>query len=194
MKERPNLNELAKEIHNDNKLKGFHYVNWSDEHCLMLAICELCEAIEDDRSSNRNRTANIHSFNKKIKNSRSYKGLIDGISIERAYEVIYNETIKGSIDEELADFVIRLLDLAGKKNIKVDKLKVSAKFEDKSFTESIYFISKQMFSDVYLMFKIPYCISLVELLCNTLNIDLWLHVDLKLKYNKTRPYKHGKEY
>ena len=31
-------------------------------------------------------------------------------------------------------------------------------------------------------------------LCGAMNIDLQKHIELKLKYNETRPYKHGKKY
>lgn len=37
-------------------------------------------------------------------------------------------------------------------------------------------------------------LALIMGYCRALNIDLWKHVELKLKYNSLRPYKHGKEY
>ena len=41
-------------------------------------------------------------------NSRICQGLIPGTPKEIGFEVAYNETIKGSIEEELADAAIRL--------------------------------------------------------------------------------------
>ncbi len=200
MTERPNLNELAKEIHKDNKAKGFHDEDWSNEHCLCLVISELMEAVEADRASNRNKNANLEIFNRRIDSSRSYKGLIPEISKERAYQVIYDETIKGSIAEELADAVIRLLDLAGKKELYIsvsnsDNSECIEFFNKKTFTEQIYSLCNSIFNwSNHLDETINNCIYIIEIICKTKGIDLYQHVSLKLKYNKTRPYKHGKEY
>lgn len=190
MKTRPNITQLAKEIFEVNKAKGYHNEDQSNEHFLMLVITELSEAVEADRSNNHNRRANIDWFNKRIKTSRSYKGLDPSITKERAYEVIYNETIKGSIEEELADSVIRLLDLVGLRgytNLK-DLLLVATVSEKKTFTENIFSICKDM---IYYKYsepeRISYALLNIERLCYLLNIDLWLHVDLKLEYNRVKP-------
>ena len=37
-------------------------------------------------------------------------------------------------------------------------------------------------------------IKSLELLCDRLGIDLMAHIELKLKYNETRPALHGKKY
>ena len=183
MKERPNLNELAKEIHNDNKLKGFHDVDWSDEHCLMLAICELCEAIEADRHSIR---ADIEGFNNNCN--------------ENDFEDAYIDCIVGSIEEELDDFVIRLLDLAGKKNIYITLPDGASYFDrhnirEKSFTEQLHQVVYDLMTiSNNLNETISIIIAQSEYICKLEDIDLYTHIDLKLKYNKTRPYKHGKEY
>lgn len=199
---RPDLNKLSKEVYEANKAKGFHDKEHNNEHLLFLVICELSEAVEADRIGKR---ANTVRFLKRIETSRSYKGLIPDISRERAYEVIYNETIKGSIEEELADAVIRLLDLAGLRGYdeplvysKKDQAKCFAfatkKHSNKTFSELIYATTATLFGDKPEFIKIKQCLLSIEWLCNHLSIDLWLHVDLKLKYNKTRPQKHGKLY
>lgn len=189
MKTRPNITQLAKEIFEVNKAKGYHNENRSNEHFLMLVITELSEAVEADRGNSRNRRANMDWFNKRIQTNRSYKGLDPSITKERAYEVIYNETIKGSIEEELADSVIRLLDLVGLRgytNLK-DLLLVATVSEKKTFTENIFSICKDM---IYYKYsepeRISYALLNIERLCSMMNIDLWLHVDLKLEYNKTQ--------
>ena len=119
----------------------------SDAHMLCLVISELMEAVEADRKGKR---ANVDRYNKKIANSRICQWLDPDIPKERGYEVAYNETIKGSIEEELADAVIRLLDLAGLRSIdlnlamkdlnnNIDDMSEACK--DETFTESIYAIS-----------------------------------------------------
>ena len=39
-----------------------------------------------------------------------------------------------------------------------------------------------------------YAIKSLEQLCDHLGIDLMTHIELKLKYNETRPALHGKKY
>ena len=41
---------------------------------------------------------------------------------------------------------------------------------------------------------ILYAIKSLEQLCDHLGIDLMTHIELKLKYNETRPALHGKKY
>lgn len=199
---RPDLNTLSKEVFEANKAKGFHDVEVSNETLLMLVITELSEAVEADRKGKR---ANLERFLKRIETSRSYKGLIPEITPDRAYEVIYNETIKGSIEEELADAVIRLLDLAGLRGEFIYNYSVlereshfkaaNRNYGDKNFTEIIMPVVRALShfeSDINVV--ISQSILSLEWICQHLSIDLWQHVSLKLKYNQTRPIKHGKNY
>ena len=112
-----NLNELRDKAYKNACEHGFHDQELSNEHCLCIVISELMEAVEADRKGKR---ANVDRYNKKIANSRICQGLDPNIPKERGYEVAYNETIKGSIEEELADAVIRLLDLAGLRGIDIN--------------------------------------------------------------------------
>ena len=193
MTQRPDLNTLSKEVFEANKAKGFHDVEVSNETLLMLVITELSEAVEADRKGKR---ANLERFLKRIETSRSYKGLIPDITPNRAYEVIYNETIKGSIEDELADAVIRLLDLAGLRGFEISNdLRM---FYDKkqTFCEDIFEIARDLLNITWgdPELSIYEWLSSIECLCTDLNIDLWQHVSLKLKYNQTSPMKHGKNY
>lgn len=191
MKERPNLNELAKEIHNDNKLKGFHDVNWSDEHCLMLAICELCEAIEADRKGKK-------EISKEDIDKMEYITTFHPNNT-KLFIYAYQNRIKGSIEEELADSVIRLLDLAGKRNVYImltnGEFYFNKNMNQKTLTEQLYQVVYDLMTiSNHLSETISIIIAQVEYVCKLKDIDLYTHIDLKLKYNKTRPYKHGKEY
>ena len=94
------LNALRDRVYKTACEHGFHDQELSNEHCLCLVISELMEAVEADRKGKR---ANVDWYNKKIANSRICQGLDPDIPKERGYEVAYNETIKGSMDEELAD-------------------------------------------------------------------------------------------
>lgn len=194
MKERPNLNELAKEIYEANKAKGWHDREYSNEHYLCLVISELMEAVEADRKGNR---ANIRLFNAFDTNSEYEQRKHKNRWERPSHDVFsFQSCIKDTIEDELADAVIRLLDLAGEKGYnELDEDFGEILIDDISFTENILIIVdiiRDKRFDLYL--NIETAINNVEILCKHMNIDLWLHVDLKIKYNKTRPYKHGKEY
>ena len=169
------LNKLSKEIYEANKAKGFHEVKHSEEHMMCLVISELMEAVEADRNGRR---ADMDNFN------RQY---------DYDWSENYNDYIKGSIDEELADAVIRLLDTAGALGVDANLFNTNLSVFGNSFTEKIYDIVSGIAVNKANI-SIPYGIGRIEKLCSSLNIDLWKHVELKLKYNSLRPYKHGKQY
>ena len=172
---------------------GFHDQELSNEHCFCLVISELMEAVEADRKGKR---ANVDRYNKKIANSRICQGLDPDIPKERGYEVAYNETIKGSIEEELADAVIRLLDLAGLRNFNLNRFSpVNVVLRKKTFTENIYAIVKEIMDSKYsLEEQVNYVITQVFALADILGVDLLWHINQKMRYNELRENKHGKKY
>ena len=180
------LNKLSKEIYEANKAKGFHEKKHSIEHMLCLVISELMEAVEADRKGWK---ADVEYVNKLTQ--QTSKPLFD---------VLFKNEIKDTVEDELADAVIRLLDTAGALGVKLNNNSsfqevIKKAFEIQSFTESIYSIIRVLMTSPFdLSNKISNTISHLELLCEVLDIDLWQHVELKLKYNSLRPYKHGKQY
>ena len=151
------------------------------------------EAVEADRKGRR---ANVDRYNKKIANSRICQGLDSDIPKERGYEVAYNETIKGSIEEELADAVIRLLELAnGDIDDCIEDMAEACKGE--TFTESIYSISTLpvRYDGI---FDFPTAVNDMILsifgLAKHLDINLLWHIEQKMKYNELREKMHGMKY
>ena len=185
MKTTPNLNTLSKEVFEANKAKGFHDKEYSDETLLMLVITELSEAVEADRKGKRAQLG-----------VEAYSGTFD----PKGFEL----WVKDTVEDELADTVIRLLDLAGLRNAEItinngfigDTKELI--FRDKSFPELVFWITRRIISLKIYVSRINNLVSIVLMsiiaLCEHLNIDLWHHVELKLQYNKTRPDKHGKKY
>lgn len=168
-----NLQELAKYIHKNNVEKGFWKTKWSNEHCLCLVISELMEAVEADRKGNY------------FKEYISYNG---------DEYLSFCNCIKGTLEEELADAYIRLLDLAYVRNIEIKKDYKEPKFK-KSFTENIFKIVTQMTNYKWdISERVNYALFNIETLAKNMNIHLMWFVEHKIQYNKLREYKHGKSY
>lgn len=191
------LNQLRDRVYKCACNHGFHDEELSNGHWLCLVVSELMEAVEADRSTNRNRRANVDWFKKRIETSRICQGLDPEISKERGYEVVYNETIKGSIEEELADAVIRLLDWYGLRNIVLDNSdftddvleEFAGIYKNKSFTESIFNITKSVTDR-----DAGTAILKIFGFSKHMGIDLPWHIEQKMRYNELRPIKHGKKY
>lgn len=134
-----NLNELSSKIYNANKEKGFYDEPREIGTLLMLVVSELAEALEADRKNSSNK---LKVFLEDLKYA---KLSIEDFSLQNDncnwIKNRFETTIKDSFEDEIADAMIRLLDL-----------------------------------------------------CDHLNIDIEKHIDLKLRYNETRPYKHNKRY
>lgn len=114
-----NIKETAVEIHQTAKEKGF-YDNTNGERnvaeMLMLTVSELSEALEADRKGKvlKLDTSTISP----LKLSQKIVGEFDTDmdSAPTQYEV----WVKGSFEEEIADAVIRLFDLAEYKGIDLE--------------------------------------------------------------------------
>lgn len=187
------LNKLSKEIYRANKERGFHEVKHSPEHLLCLVISELMEAVEADR---KNLKADVFDF------EMCMCGVLEE-DYDDQFKKNFEWSIKDTVDDELADVVIRLLDTAGALGLALysfskdscDYGTTKNVFENCLFTESIFIIIKRLLnSPLSLNLAISSTIFDIENLCEVMNIDLWQHVELKLKYNSLRPYKHGKKY
>jgi hypothetical protein len=190
------LNTLRDRAYKTACEHGFHDQELSNEHYFCLVISELMEAVEADRNDNWNRIAKVEQFKKRLEISRICQGLDPEISKERGYEITYNACIKGSIDEELADAVIRLLDLAGLRNLNLNRFALAnVVSKKKTLTENIYSIVKDITNYKYTLEElVNYAITQVFVLSDILDIDLLWHIEQKMKYNEYREKMHGKKY
>lgn len=192
------LNALRDGVYKTACEHGFHDVELSNEHFICLVISELMKAMEADRKGKR---ACIESYK-----------LLSQASIERTRnpeyfnEVSFLYHIKDTVGDELADAIIRLLDLYGLRGIDLNEdafdeetiSEYSVTYRNKSFTESIFYIIKFIASnnEVFVRSCIVPEMLLLEIfgLAKYLSIDLMWHVEQKMKYNKLRNKMHGKKY
>ena len=188
------LNRYAKDCHQRAVAKGFWDEPHSVGHYLMLVISELSEAVEADR---------IGKWAKLDHDTIDTLQRIAGAP----YAQEFLREVKDRVEDEIADAVIRLLDLLGwmlkdralsETEVETD-LGVSAFHIEGQTTlaEALWLILQEACchcGKYAHRYAILYTIKSLELLCDRLGIDLMAHIELKLKYNATRPAKHGKKY
>lgn len=123
------IKQLVKEAHENSKSKGFYDNPKNIGEMIALIHSEVSEALEADRE---NRYAHLN---------KSEENVLMGWVGDEDYITDYKEKIKGRFEEEMADIVIRVMDMCGYKGI-----------------------------------------------------DLEFHIRAKMRYNASRPHKHGKKY
>lgn len=187
------LNRYAKDCHDRAVAKGFWDEPHSVVHYLMLAYGELHEAIEADR---------IGKWAKLDHDTIDTLQRIEGAP----YAQEFLRLVKDTVEDEISDAVIRLLDLLG---CFIDRFGLP----DWKVNYGIDLYAEDgippMLTDALMPIVTDLCIAdekcdptmgflnslkSLELLCDHLGIDLMTHIELKLKYNATRPALHGKKY
>ena len=175
-----NLNELRDEAYSIAKANGWHEEEHSDEHCLMLIITEIAEAVQADR---KNLHADVEAFKK-------YEEIID-------FKENFERQIKNTVEDELSDVVIRCLDLAGLRKFdleeEVEALMEMAESikEGKGFIDLCYALSGISTCDDSTEEKVIAIIAVVLKYCELTAIDIDFFIHTKMNYNRLRGYHHG---
>jgi len=177
-----NFNDLSKSIHDNAVAKGFYEV--INDHTpfekLMLVVTEVSEAVEAYRNGKVTTGPLI------FKNDSDFE-----------------ERIKDTIEDELADAAIRLLDLAGFLKIDLDYVEKQMENPDSdniikavksmSFLSQAYTLCAVLTdTDAGLENSVNAGLGTVFLLAEAGEIDLMTHIYMKMAYNEHRPYKHNK--
>lgn len=185
-----NYNDLAQKAHSNSVEHGFWENKLSNEHCLMLIITEISEMVEADR---KNHVANVAQY-KKDANSTSYFHLFGKKGFKEAFE----NNIKNTIEDELADVAIRLGDLAGALGINFDMMqpcRYYRAFDKFSFTENAFALCKGLSKETISITKrIQFGLVYVENWAKELGIEIDKFIAMKMTYNIQRHAKHGKKY
>lgn len=198
-----NRQALAERIHANAVAKGFWPTNedgtykYSPEHCSMLVITELSEAIEADR---KGRKADPKRYDSLLTHAHKLQGGIGAIYKElkaksdeakRPLWEIAFDCIKDSVEDELADAYIRLLDfLAGYKCTILNRYGTGVSYrEEDTFTEFTHRTVGWIVRGYH-----GFALDNLDDYCQHHGIDLLWHIEEKMRYNESRPAKHGKEY
>ena len=166
------LTKWSKEIYENAVAHGWHEEKHSPEHYLGLIMTEVAEAVEADRKDRRS----------KVKVCYTKRML---------FSDWYNGNVKNSMEEEFADIVIRLLDMAhalyGEDFAYYNHCGLFR--DDKTFIEHAYYFVKEVLNSGVL--NISYSICYMYDWAEHLGIDLDQHIEWKMRYNSLREYKHG---
>jgi NTP pyrophosphatase (non-canonical NTP hydrolase) len=173
------LNQLSSKAHENAKLKGFWDNIKSYEHYLTLVITEIAEAVEADRTGQR---ADVESYNHCLASDDIFESDME-CYIKQSFEKL----IKNSVEDELADTAIRLLNLAAFLQIDFTRLcpsryyRVFSRF---SFTENAYTLIKGLCRDqIAIEMRVPFAIDYLQMWAESLGIDLEYHIQEKIIYS-----------
>ena len=185
------LQELVSRAYGTAKEHGFHDVERSNAHFMMLVLSEIGEMVEADR---KNRRCKINDENVLRFND---------------FVPTFELWVKDTMEDELADVVIRLLDFTGKRGIDlcvcedgiVDMQDTFVEtFGKMSVCEQSFYLSRCIatIDDNVTEKDLPILVGSALAFCNEFamfhGIDLWRHVEMKMRYNETRQRMHGKNY
>jgi len=172
-----NLTKLAKQIHETAVEKGWWDQERNKDEMHMLEITELAESVEADREG---REAKVQEFHDEI---GRYSG--DDYT-EMVFKNEFEIYIKDTVEDELADTVIRCLDyLYWKDRDYINIPNLEREWSD-NFAENILFICKQI-TNRRPEDAVGYLFDLAE----HMDIDIEWHIEQKMKYNDMRSRKHG---
>lgn len=199
------LNNLAAKAYATATRQGFHDQEQSAAHYMCLVITELAEAVNAERSSRWARVPREKIGT--ILDPRTFHAKGEN------YTAIFEDKIKDTVEDELADAVIRLLDFAAAKDMKVvldDWLDDwhttdTPKWEAMSFTEAIAYIigvpytgkwglTSNLQKPPLFEYRVNRMIGNIFSLAHLWSIDLLWHIEQKMEYNTTRRHMHGKKY
>ena len=184
--------DFSRFCHERAVAKGFWDEPHSNSHCFVLADCELSEAVEADRIG---RWAKLTP--EQIEELRGLDGA--------AYAQAFLRLVKDAVEDELADAVIRLADLYGRLLEEKPRLQ-NKRLEDEYVPSEEHLaelpLTKAIFRAKCILFDTAWAdhsiirraVLLIVTYASAIGIDLMTHIELKLKYNATRPALHGKKY
>lgn len=191
-----NLNKLRDEAYQNAVEHGWHDEDLSTEHFLCLVISELMEAVQAERKGKR---SDVAKFNEWQGNNIPFS---EETRVRR-FQEDFEAYIKDSVEDELSDACIRIFDLAGLLEVSFSGVKFPLKIRDeiykfksqKTFTEWCYELTR------YIAIYNPCYITTLDFFINILQeifiisrikgFDLLWHIEMKMKYNRTRPRMHG---
>jgi len=179
---------------------GFHDEKTSFEHQMMLVISEVGEMVEADRKC---RHAQMVMFDRE-----SVTPQPDG-NEDKHWKFCFEQFIKDTVEDEMADVCIRLFDMCGYFDIepyRANKQIASLWYDwvdlfgDMTFCEQSYALVRLLTGYKGVMGEkerdelFGSSLAFIHYFACRHDIDLSRHIRMKMRYNDMRSYKHGKKY
>lgn len=192
------VDELAKAAYENAKAKGFYDKPVSIPEWMALIHSELSEALEADR---KDRYVDEEMFEDHGHTTTEHVVGYD----DMVYKDRYDQWIKGTFEEEMADVVIRILDLAASMKRPIGApdemwpIWNKAKTTPEQLAVLHYHVSSALEAYIatwkeypcYFWSHLFTVLTGCEIMCIKKGIDLKLHVEAKMRYNSLRPHMHG---
>ena len=198
-----NLTAAASDIHQQNKARGFWQSTTPESfaNAYMLIISEAAEVIEAERKGAPRADTSIFA-------EMQAHGYTWENSPTNCY-AFYQEKIKGSIEEEVADVAIRLLDLIGALDLHLTEsttayILAAMPPQTASIATQLLGICADLIRayeafqhpDIkeFEQFYLERALAKTFAIASSQGIDLKTHIHHKLMFNQNRPYRHGKNF
>lgn len=182
---RISLNALRDKAYLNATNHGWHEVEHNAGHYVMLIITELNEAVNADRLDKH---ANKELFNMNL-GTPSYQE-------DKHFMKLYDLYIKDTMEDELADAAIRMLDFT--KVLEVDlNFNLPTPDEEELMLIELTaqpYLTHHVLALIMVLLDDADVIKFLKsifIIAKWHKIDLMWHIEQKMKYNEMRPYKHG---
>lgn len=186
------LNALKERAYKTAVAHGFHEEEKPDAYWLGLVMSEMGEAINADQKGLR---ANVVRF-------------VEDMELGNPFKESFEAHIKDSLEDELADVVIRLFDFAGPRGYELNTdeeldsfiLNALEELKTSGLPGLLVVLIYALFYN-YRFNNLEKCVCRIILIISGCfkkitgrDYDLWWFVKQKMKYNELRPKLNGKKY
>jgi len=193
------VQELIKRAYSIAATHGFHEVDRSNAHFLMLVVSEIGEIVEADRKG--------RYYKKLSEQARLQCGKSQDTPHLSKY--LFEKYVKDSVEDELADVCIRLFDYLGNRGIEpvIFGLEDDGMFDAWKTLFGKNTVCEQCFWLARIITKVEEDTpndEIATIIGSALQwcydfarfhaIDLPWHIDRKMDFNESRANKHGKSY
>ena len=191
------LNYLKNKAYQIAKDHGWHDENHSCEHWTMLILTEVSEAVQADREG---KYADLEQF------KANFKDMASAFDNDKAFVMSFEMWIKNTLEDELADICIRTLDMAGVYGMNLSVYNPWKDANDESKKPLIERFSNSLVSEWGFLFSASLTdavedgispkdfsdmIKSVIMFAKSRRINIEWFIEQKMKYNESRPYRHG---
>lgn len=187
------INEWVQKAYKNAVKHGWHEEEKTNAHWLIMACTEVSEAVQADRKGRYMNDLDKEGLN----------AVLTKEDAKKSFNKYYTDTLKGKVESELADICIRLFDFMGVRSIEINSDIYTFDEEilylkQQSFTENAMLVTRNIITcNIAVTTNDMLCILLQSVIASifswaeALEIDLVQHINLKMRYNESRSYRHG---